>query len=52
MTAVANGHPSFYKFSTPPRRVLDLGCGDGSWIMQTSELWKVIHPSTRGMNTS
>ena len=46
MTAVANGHPSFYKFSIPPRRVLDLGCGEGSWILQTSELWKVLHHCT------
>lgn len=41
MLAIANGHPTFFPFTIPPRRVLDLGCGDGAWILHTANLWDV-----------
>ena len=29
------------QFETPPRSVLDLGCGGGLWIIEAAKQWKV-----------
>ena len=42
LTALAGGKLTFHDFGDkPPRRVLDLGCGDGSWIISAVDVWKV-----------
>ncbi|KAF8308378.1 hypothetical protein DL93DRAFT_1889123 [Clavulina sp. PMI_390] len=38
--ALNDGRPSFYTFEQPPRTVLDLGCGDGAWILHAKNVWK------------
>lgn len=30
----------FFPFTTEPKRVLDLGCGTGSWVVQCAQEWK------------
>jgi hypothetical protein len=46
MEQVANDQPTFFPFDLPPKRVLDLGCGDGSWIMRTMSKWPVCQIRT------
>ncbi|KAI5124122.1 hypothetical protein M0805_000935 [Coniferiporia weirii] len=31
--------PSFHKYSTPPQSVLDLGCGQGTWVQEAASAW-------------
>jgi cyclopropane fatty-acyl-phospholipid synthase-like methyltransferase len=36
---------SFHDYKgTPPKRVLDFGCGDCSWIIQAASEWQVSSP--------
>lgn len=36
-----NGSPSFHDYGRkPPSKVLDLGCGEGHWILQAATAWK------------
>jgi 2-polyprenyl-3-methyl-5-hydroxy-6-metoxy-1,4-benzoquinol methylase len=36
-----SGSPSFYPYGTmPPATVLDLGCGQGHWILEAAVAWK------------
>ncbi|EJD45763.1 hypothetical protein AURDEDRAFT_184670 [Auricularia subglabra TFB-10046 SS5] len=39
LTTLAQGSPSFFAYSKPPRRVLDLGCGDGAWMLMAAQRW-------------
>ncbi|KAF9516643.1 hypothetical protein BS47DRAFT_619424 [Hydnum rufescens UP504] len=40
LTTLAQTRPTFHDFGeNPPKRVLDLGCGDGSWIMNAAGVW-------------
>ncbi|KAK2465367.1 hypothetical protein APHAL10511_002721 [Amanita phalloides] len=39
----ACGTVTWHVFKTPPTRVLDLGCGTGSWILSCAKLWKDCH---------
>lgn len=32
---------SLQKLETPPKRVLDLGCGRGTWIIAAAQAWPV-----------
>jgi ubiquinone/menaquinone biosynthesis C-methylase UbiE len=32
---------TMHHFETPPRLVLDLGCGSGLWIIEAAKQWKV-----------
>ncbi|KAF8627448.1 hypothetical protein AX17_006262 [Amanita inopinata Kibby_2008] len=34
------GSITWHVFKTPPTRVLDLGCGTGSWILSCAKVWK------------
>lgn len=36
----ACGSITWHVFKTPPTRVLDLGCGTGSWILSSAKVWK------------
>ncbi|KAI1794892.1 hypothetical protein LXA43DRAFT_882893 [Ganoderma leucocontextum] len=44
------GSITMHVFATPPARVLDLGCGTGTWILNAAREWKVgldvvpLHP--------
>ncbi|KAG8931467.1 hypothetical protein FRC02_002696 [Tulasnella sp. 418] len=33
------GSPSLRKVTTPPRRVLDIGCGRGDWVIEAAKHW-------------
>ncbi|KIL63270.1 hypothetical protein M378DRAFT_80013 [Amanita muscaria Koide BX008] len=35
------GSVTWHVFKTPPTKVLDLGCGTGSWILNCAKVWKV-----------
>ncbi|THH27875.1 hypothetical protein EUX98_g6306 [Antrodiella citrinella] len=39
----ACGSVTWHTFDEPPLRVLDLGCGAGTWILDSARLWKVGH---------
>lgn len=42
---VAPHEITFYNFgNSPPKAVLDFGCGDGSWIRQAAARWTVRYP--------
>ncbi|PVF95937.1 hypothetical protein CPB86DRAFT_787490 [Serendipita vermifera] len=30
---------SWHHFLTPPKRILDLGCGDGHWVISAAQTW-------------
>lgn len=33
--------PTFHDFgSKPPQTVLDLGCGQGHWVLEAAAIWK------------
>ncbi|KIM89115.1 hypothetical protein PILCRDRAFT_212537 [Piloderma croceum F 1598] len=34
---------TWHVFETPPTKVLDLGCGTGSWILECAKRWKQCH---------
>ncbi|OCH90906.1 hypothetical protein OBBRIDRAFT_834627 [Obba rivulosa] len=34
---------TWHVFETPPQRVLDLGCGSGSWLLEAARMWKNTH---------
>ncbi|KAF8158905.1 hypothetical protein K438DRAFT_1686751 [Mycena galopus ATCC 62051] len=34
---------TFHVFKTPPTRVLDIGCGTGTWILNCGKAWKKCH---------
>jgi 2-polyprenyl-3-methyl-5-hydroxy-6-metoxy-1,4-benzoquinol methylase len=34
------------QFDTPPRSVLDLGCGGGLWVIEAAKQWKVKNCTT------
>ncbi|EJD45643.1 hypothetical protein AURDEDRAFT_113983 [Auricularia subglabra TFB-10046 SS5] len=34
------GSVTWHDFKTPPKKVLDLGCGTGTWVMDCARLWK------------
>ncbi|KAI0052694.1 hypothetical protein FA95DRAFT_1592645 [Auriscalpium vulgare] len=35
-----SGSLTFHVFPTPPTKVLDLGCGSGSWILEGARQWR------------
>ncbi|THH10979.1 hypothetical protein EW145_g953 [Phellinidium pouzarii] len=35
----ANGTPSFHTYTSPPKNVLDLGCGQGTWAQEAGNAW-------------
>ncbi|KDR85662.1 hypothetical protein GALMADRAFT_205035 [Galerina marginata CBS 339.88] len=38
---LSNGYPSFYDYGKkPPATALDLGCGEGHWVLFASSIWK------------
>ncbi|CAL1712725.1 unnamed protein product [Somion occarium] len=37
------GSVTWHDFEEPPSRVLDLGCGVGTWILDCARLWKDTH---------
>ncbi|KAG6814225.1 hypothetical protein H0H92_015340 [Tricholoma furcatifolium] len=34
---------TWHVFDTPPTKVLDLGCGTGTWILNCAKIWKDCH---------
>ncbi|KAG5719736.1 Sterol 24-C-methyltransferase [Termitomyces sp. T112] len=34
---------TWHVFETPPTKVLDLGCGTGTWILDCARMWKNCH---------
>ncbi|KAF7346439.1 Methyltransf-25 domain-containing protein [Mycena sanguinolenta] len=34
---------TFHVFTTPPTKVLDIGCGTGTWILNCGKAWKKCH---------
>ncbi|TDL17246.1 hypothetical protein BD410DRAFT_580873 [Rickenella mellea] len=34
---------TFHTFDTPPAKVLEIGCGTGTWIMNCARVWKQTH---------
>lgn len=39
LTHHLRGSSSFINFDEPPRRILDLGCGTGTWIVEAAKQW-------------
>ncbi|EIN12409.1 hypothetical protein PUNSTDRAFT_124275 [Punctularia strigosozonata HHB-11173 SS5] len=39
----ACGSVTWHVFETPPSKVLDLGCGTGTWILDCAKVWKKTH---------
>ncbi|KAJ3548860.1 hypothetical protein NMY22_g1106 [Coprinellus aureogranulatus] len=39
LTQHLRGSSSFVNFEQPPTRVLDLGCGSGSWVIEAAKEW-------------
>ncbi|KAI0923210.1 hypothetical protein AcV7_005787 [Taiwanofungus camphoratus] len=37
------GSISWYLSDSPPTRVLDIGCGVGTWILEAARMWKHAH---------
>ncbi|KAF8335773.1 uncharacterized protein EI90DRAFT_3152798, partial [Cantharellus anzutake] len=37
---INRSQPTFHDFDKEPGSVLDIGCGDGSWIESTAKVWK------------
>ncbi|CCM01546.1 uncharacterized protein FIBRA_03604 [Fibroporia radiculosa] len=38
-----SGGLTWHQFDTPPLKVLDLGCGTGSWVLEAASQWKDTH---------
>ncbi|KAJ3536941.1 hypothetical protein NM688_g6767 [Phlebia brevispora] len=36
---LTGGSPTFHQYEQPPRRVLDLGCGEGTWVKHAAAKW-------------
>ena len=36
---LAGNVPTFHPFDIPPQRVLDLGCGEGTWVRYVAAKW-------------
>ena len=43
------GGLTLHRVDLPPRRVLDLGCGGGQWILSCARQWKVRPIATRNI---
>ncbi|EPQ54467.1 hypothetical protein GLOTRDRAFT_121617 [Gloeophyllum trabeum ATCC 11539] len=37
------GSVTWHVFDTPPTKVLDLGCGTGTWVLECAKTWKKCH---------
>ena len=44
------GSPTFHRFKKPPRRVLDLGCGDGAWVKYAATKWNTAETRIIGFD--
>ena len=43
--------PSFHKWGKkPPADVLDLGCGEGFWVLHAAKLWKSFGTKVTGLD--
>ncbi|KAI0640010.1 hypothetical protein C8Q77DRAFT_1152924 [Trametes polyzona] len=43
--------PTFHNFGKkPPAEVLDLGCGEGFWVLHAAKLWKSHHTKVTGLD--
>ena len=43
--------PSFHKWGKkPPADVLDLGCGEGFWVLHAAKLWKPFGTKVTGLD--
>ncbi|RPD57131.1 hypothetical protein L227DRAFT_587758 [Lentinus tigrinus ALCF2SS1-6] len=43
--------PTFHKFGKkPPTDVLDLGCGEGFWVLHAAKLWKSSNTKVTGLD--
>ncbi|KAI0778770.1 hypothetical protein BD413DRAFT_117240 [Trametes elegans] len=43
--------PTFHPFGKkPPDEVLDLGCGEGFWVLHAAKLWKSHHTKVTGLD--
>jgi len=41
---LSNGSPSFHDYGNkPPVTALDLGCGEGHWVLWAAGIWKTTH---------
>ncbi|TCD66604.1 hypothetical protein EIP91_001113 [Steccherinum ochraceum] len=47
----ACGSVTWHTFDEPPQRVLDLGCGAGTWILDCARAWKVRYQISLSDNT-
>ncbi|KZT25388.1 hypothetical protein NEOLEDRAFT_359341 [Neolentinus lepideus HHB14362 ss-1] len=37
------GSVTWHVFDPPPTKVLDIGCGTGTWVLECAKLWKKCH---------
>ncbi|CDO73044.1 hypothetical protein BN946_scf185007.g98 [Trametes cinnabarina] len=43
--------PTFHNFGKkPPAEVLDLGCGEGFWVLHAAKMWKSHHTKVTGLD--
>ncbi|KAI0334340.1 hypothetical protein GY45DRAFT_1431564 [Cubamyces sp. BRFM 1775] len=43
--------PTFHHFGKkPPAEVLDLGCGEGFWVLHAAKMWKSHHTKVTGLD--
>lgn len=42
--------PTFHRFKKPPADVLDLGCGEGFWVLHAAKLWKSSNTRLTGLD--